>query len=271
MSQTRDRDKRERADKTTRYVIRVSRAQITNDHSPSWTYIFGLTFSCQAARARVTVATKHQQDSNGCILGTTRRLARLILCSRWCRSDARNDVPGFAVSKGRGHWTTIKRHSRRERKERDLRMGFPEKHRVLSPSHCAPRATRSTPDYARDATLWRARINLLSIERVPWQERRRALLSLQHSLRRKQLRGCRGSHVRRDVPVCRGRCIHGRPPAARRAHVFPRTMDRLAAAERHIQAKSRTRADARRGRTEDESRDGHPRFTRLRASTRERR
>lgn len=101
------------------YTVRVSRAQITNDHSPSWTYIFGLTFSCQAARARVTVATKHQQDSNGCILGATRRLARLILCSRWCRSDARNDVPGFAVSRGRGHQTTVKRHTR-EREE------FPE-------------------------------------------------------------------------------------------------------------------------------------------------
>ncbi|KYN35169.1 hypothetical protein ALC56_10343 [Trachymyrmex septentrionalis] len=41
----------------------------------------------------------HQQKRNpGCILGATRRLARLIF-SRWCRSGARNDdvVPGFAV------------------------------------------------------------------------------------------------------------------------------------------------------------------------------
>lgn len=62
----------------------------------------------------------------------------------------------------------------------------------------------------------------------------RALLS-KHSLRR-ELRGCCSSHVQRDpvVPRC-GRCIHGRPPAARRTHVFPMTtVGRLAAAKRYI-------------------------------------
>lgn len=75
----------------------TARTIVTSDHSPSWTYIFGLTFSCQAARARVTVATTHQQDSSpGRILGATRRPARLILSRR--RSGARDDdVPGFAA------------------------------------------------------------------------------------------------------------------------------------------------------------------------------
>lgn len=129
---------RRRIEKITLYVIHTARTQITNDHSPSWTYIFGLTFSCQAARARVTVATKHQQDSNGCILGATRRLARLILSSRWCRSDVRNDVPGFAV------FVADTERPKSGTLENETAEGIANTyraHRVLSPSHCAIRST----------------------------------------------------------------------------------------------------------------------------------
>lgn len=128
------------------YTVRYSsaRTEMTNDHSPNWTYIFGLTFSCQAARARVTVATKHQQDSNGCILGATRRLARLILSSRWCRSDARNDVPGFVVSVAGTERPKI--GTRENGTPEGIANTYPS-HRILSPSHCA---IRSTLDYARE-------------------------------------------------------------------------------------------------------------------------
>lgn len=120
--------------------------------------------------------------------------------------------------------------------------------------------------------------------------RRRGALSLvragtfsptcEHSLRRvREVRGCRGgSHVRRDhvVPRC-GRCIHGRPPAARRTHVLPRTVGRPAAAKRHIHVPG-TRAGARRGRrAKNKKKKGSKVFTsrhsrsRVQASTRERR
>jgi len=73
--------------------------RVATDHSPNWTYIFGLTFSCHAARTRVSVAMTHQQDSKGRILGATLRPARLIFCWRCCRRyPVRKQVPGFAPS-----------------------------------------------------------------------------------------------------------------------------------------------------------------------------
>lgn len=150
-------------------------ALITSDHSPSWTYIFGLTFSCQAARARVTVAMTHQQNSNpGCILGAMRRLARLIFSSRWCRSGARNDdvVPGFAVSSAGTGNHRERPHARTKKKGNEIRRGSRTRTVYVSPSHCAPRAMEHLSAERRQRPRRRG-----ALSRVRGDETR-ALLSL---------------------------------------------------------------------------------------------
>ena len=145
-------------------------ALITSDHSPSWTYIFGLTFSCQAARARVTVAMTHQQKRNpGCILGATRRLARLIFSRWWCRSGARNDdvVPGFAVFFAGLHREPPRTAHARGTEGNEIPAGIADTHR-----HTALRARWSTAlsrpndDNARRrrGALSRVRASLLSLQ-----------------------------------------------------------------------------------------------------------
>ncbi|KYN09684.1 hypothetical protein ALC57_18205 [Trachymyrmex cornetzi] len=113
----------------------------------------------------------HQQKRNpGCILGATRRLARLIF-SRWCRNGAQDDdvVPGFAVfsAEGRPGTTSRERHTREER-EKGTKFGGDRGH---APSHCAPRGARwstalSVDDNARRrrGALSRIRASLLSLE-----------------------------------------------------------------------------------------------------------